>query len=492
MVVSKNNKLKYMKKLYLFFIFIASSQIFGQTYISYTVDVDYWRNEASNCNSYDRYYATKNCNTNTYKWVLRNGTSFTLTESLTNPLANRIVKTISIPVYNTYDLTLQATCACSDINPPVPYIQCDAILTQKLLPNGVTFGANTTETFGIEKSIISGNYAIGPNSGICVGTVILQNFRPTGITIGKPGYDPNPNGVPTPLEVIAGQTVDLVATASVNTVNFPNVAYHWQYSLDNQATWIEVPNTIINGFPTNNSQTPRFTMENVLGADHINHFGTIHFSIGYGSRLFTNVITVNYSPGTLVLKDRKYFPPDCNADRVKNIVAYFDRDLKQNEILSTLQVIPYPKVNGDSPKFSQPDVNALVYDSETGWYKYTFDLSKGDNLENRYYVIEYQSQVNGVPRGTLAIGAPFLYEDPEPVKFEIKQALDPLCNNNSVEIAITVTGGTQSYKFYVDGIEKTPTPVKEADGYYHLRGLVPTATNNIKVTDSKDCIEKSS
>jgi hypothetical protein len=478
-----------MKKFYFFLLFIASFQLSAQG-LSYSVDVEYYR-FAFGCNGTNVPAQTiKTCDINTHRWTLRNGATTVATEILS---AANTKNTYSIPLATSYTLAAQSTCGCSGGRPSVPYYQCDVIGNQTIGANATTYNSATI-ALGIENSIKTGEnaagYSISPATQICIGTVILKNFRPNGLAMSKPGYDPNPNGVPTPLEIIAGQTVDLVVTKPTSATNFPSLVYHWQYSLDNQATWIEVPNTVINGFPTNYVQNPRFTMENILGADHINHFGTIHFSVGYGNRLFTNVITVDYSPGTLVLKDRKYFPPDCNKDRVKSIVAYFDRDLKPNEILSTLQVIPYPKVNGDSPKFSQPVVNALVYDTETQWYKYTFDLSQADNLENRYYVIEYQSKLNGVPRGTLAIGAPFLYEDPTPVKFEIKQALDPLCNNNSVEIALNVTGGTESYKFYVDGVEKTPTPVKEADGNYHLRGLNPNAANIIKVTDTKGCIEK--
>lgn len=85
----------------------------------------------------------------------------------------------------------------------------------------------------------------------------------------------------------------------------------------------------------------------------------------------------------------------------------------------------------------------------------------------------------------------FTYNEPAVLKFEIKKADNPICTNDPVELSIAVTGGTGYYKFYVDGVEKTsPKPVKEADGYYHVKGLVPTAVNSIKVMDENNCIEK--
>ena len=64
----------YMKKLYfLFFIILISSQIFSQTGLTYSVDVEYYR-FSSGCN-YTNVPAqtTKTCDVNTTNWALRNG-----------------------------------------------------------------------------------------------------------------------------------------------------------------------------------------------------------------------------------------------------------------------------------------------------------------------------------------------------------------------------------------------------------------------------------
>jgi len=297
-------------------------------------------------------------------------------------------------------------------------------------------------------------------------------------------------GIPLPdrgATVCAGEAIELTASP----LGFKRATYNWQYKVKN-GTWKNFK------YKKNadNSETtylarPTFTIAEILNTEDETYTGFIDIRLGSGQNgAFTGTVKLFYTPCTLVIKNTEYLAPDCNGGRVKSIVASFEGNLGLNEVLWPLRIIPYPKANGDTPKFEQDPVTSLVYNPITQWYTYSFKIPEDESLQNRWYTIEYQSQVNGVPKGTLTSSVPFLYEDPTPVKFEIKQALDPLCNNNSVEIALNVTGGTESYKFYVDGTEKTPTPVKEADGYYHLRGLNPNAANIIKVTDTKDCIEK--
>lgn len=466
------------KNILLLFIILISSNALGQTLtgLTYTIEIEYSKYTSNgNCAGYNMgSETTTNCDTNTYKWILKNGATTLLTENMTSTITTK--NTYTIPAYSSYDLSVSASCYCNFGGP------CTLLATQNLLQKGYTYkGVTYPYDYGIENGISgnrAGGYSIGPNTLICIGTMLVNNFKPNGLSISKinPAIPP---------EYIAGEQLNLIAvTPGPATNRFPDAAYHWQYSLDNKVTWIDVPLSM------SNKPNPSFTIGDLLGENHVNHFGPIDFRLGYSNRPFTNPYRITYKPGTVILKDRTYEAPDCYNDDVKSLIAYFDRKLDSGEILSILHIVPYPKPNPSTPMLVQPIVSALTFDANTGWYKYSFNIPPGTNLENRKYVIEYQSEVNGQPKGTLAIGEPFTYQNPEPVKFEIKQALDPLCNNDSVEIALNVTGGTESYKFYVDGVEKTPTPVKEGDGYYHIRGLVPTATNNIRVTDTKECIEK--
>ncbi|SFC78939.1 hypothetical protein [Flavobacterium phragmitis] len=469
-----------MKKLYFLFIILTSSQIFSQTTPTYSVDVEYYRFSNGCNNSNVPAQTRKTCDANTTSWNLKNGSTTIATENISlSPVTN----TYSIPLLSSYSLSAQVFCSCSGGVPSVPYYVCSESATQTILANGYTYNSVTTNAYGIERSIMSGGYAggfsIGPSTQVCIGTVIVKNFRPNGITISKV----NPS---VPAEYIAGQQVDFFAvTPGPTGTRFPDVAYHWQYSLDNKVTWIDAPVSM------SNRPNPSFSIKDLLGEiDHVNHFGPIDFRLGYNDRAFTDPYRIMYKPGTVLVKDRTFENPNCYEDDVKNLVVYFDRKLETGETLSILHIVPYPKPAQVTPMLVQPEVTALTYDADTKWYKYKFNIPAGTNLENRYYVIEYQSSVNGAPRGTLAMGEPFLYEAPTPVKFIIQPLTHPSCNNDLVEVKMNVMGGTGTYRFYVDNTLITPTPTKEGDGFYHIRNLNPNAENIIKVTDSKDCIEK--
>jgi hypothetical protein len=134
------------------------------------------------------------------------------------------------------------------------------------------------------------------------------------------------------LEVCSGEMLDLYALPA----GFPNVAYHWQYSLDNQATWIDVPA----GF---NDMTPNsnFSMQNILGINHIKHWGkTIHFRLGYDqNRPFTNAIAIKYFPCAPIVKSITCLGPKCSGENIQDLKVTFDRDLLQGERLENFAVI---------------------------------------------------------------------------------------------------------------------------------------------------------
>ena len=144
------------------------------------------------------------------------------------------------------------------------------------------------------------------------------------------------------------------------------------------------------------------------------------------------------------------------------------------------------------PMFSVTDI---TYPDDSKIYSYS-NMSQFSSLESgREYEIIYQAQVNHpldaskkIPKGIMVSAKKFTYNEPAPLKFEIKKADNPLCTNETVEIAIDVKGGTENYKFYVDGILTTATK-NQTDGFYYIKGLTPTATNNIKVIDANNCIE---
>ena len=378
----------------------------------------------------------------------------------------------NLPVKNSYDVLMGYYCSGMHLD----YLSCDP--GSQFKTDQIIAALKDGNTTGI--SLSSDRPAIW-----------ITDFKPNGLLIKN--LDNN--------LICAGQQLELQCFPD----GFPKEAYHWQYSLDNKLTWIDVPTKIVNGSSINDSKVSKFTIYDILGDDHINHSGPIDFRIGYADRSFsTNTIQINYSLCAPVTKKIEYLSPLCFADNVRDVTVTFDRNLYSGEELRFFQlkaVDPATNLPDGTPSiiypfFSEGDPNnGLIkkFDEKNPGI-YTFSLLNFKGLNpNATYQIQYQAFQDNVTKGVTISPKTenFKYTEPEPLKFEIKKADNPLCNNDLAEVSIAVTGGTGDYKFYVDGVEKTsPKPAKETDGYYHIRELVPTATNSIKVMDENDCIER--
>lgn len=290
-------------------------------------------------------------------------------------------------------------------------------------------------------------------------------------------------------EICGGEEIILQASPGIAPNKFPDEAYHWQYSLDGISNWIDLPE--------NKNNTPRTSFKiDDLNNNEIKYFSTIYFRLGYNQhRPFTSPIAIQYYACGPTVSDISFKGPDCNGDIVKSLSFTFKEELNSEigEQLASLSVVD---IEDDSKIFMQIP-GPISYANDTKKYTYT----SFQQLENGHtYRIKYQAQIpnpndasNPIMRGVLYSPKEFnfKYTEPAPLKFEIKKADNPTCAGDLAEVSIAVTGGTGDYKFYVDGVEKTsPKPVKEADGYYHIKGLVPTAVNSIKVMDENNCIEK--
>lgn len=351
--------------------------------------------------------------------------------------------------------------------------------TTQVLPSP----SSSTQTVG---GLIANNNANLLLSG-CFGNAFFSGFKPNNM---------NMQNLSATNDVCAGETLNLVALPA----GYPPEAYNWQYSIDNQATWVTVPKKMINGISTNNTTTSNFSIYDIFGADHINHFGAIYFRIGYSGRPFSaNTIKINYSPCAPLLTDIDYLGPNCSGNVIQKLDLYFKDALDSSKNESLYQIYVRETANNTGIIKTTPFmlVSDATYSSTTKVYSYS-NFSSFSPLENgREYEIIYQTQVKHpidanpsikILRGILVGPKPFIYREPAPLKFEIKKADNPTCVDAEVEIAIDVKGGTENYKFYVDGILTTATK-NQTDGFYYIKGLIPTATNNIKIIDANDCIE---
>jgi hypothetical protein len=362
--------------------------------------------------------------------------------------------------------------------------------------NSFTFSLSTnsgacSQNLSVTKSLLEllrDNFAL---QSCPTGSGYYGNFYPNGLI---------PNGIiiknrNSTTEVCSGEQLELDA----NSPNiFPNEVYHWQYSLDNKTYWYDVPAS------KNNSASTKFSINDFLGSNIHNYFDKIiYFRLGYGqNKQFTTPLGITFKPCAPIITKIIYEKPQCQGDPITKLNIVFDRKLDdtKGEILSLISV--KNTINNPTPINTTPLMQVIdqTYPESSKTYVYSnfANLSKLENSHN--YNIEYQVQINDpndaskkINKGTLISPSilDFKHIEPTQINFVIKKADNPKCNNDQVEIVIDASGGTGNYTFYIDDIEqKAPKLSKEIDNYYHIKGIIPIATNSIKVTDTNGCIDK--
>lgn len=323
-------------------------------------------------------------------------------------------------------------------------------------------GVNTyTATQLLEQSVVTVG-GCGPN-------MTLSNFKPNNLQI-----------LTTNGEVCAGEQLNLIASPA----GYPDAAYHWQYSLDNQETWFNVPLTI-NDRKINKTASSNFSIQEILGDNHLTYINkTIYFRLGYiDSFISAEPLAIKYSACAPVITNLNAIQPNCSGDPMTVIVT-FDRplDLAKNEKLTNFQII---KKNGQLTGNQISEIFAFDASNAT---QYTYNNVTG-LINGEIYTVKYQAFLGVKERGVPETDKDFQYQDPKPVQFEIVSAENPLCHNGTVEIVIRVEGGTGAYKFYDGTIEIIPTPINGTNGIYHLKNLAPKEYK-IKVVDGNGCIDE--
>lgn len=332
----------------------------------------------------------------------------------------------------------------------------------------------------------------------CFGYASFGGFNPNNMSMQNLGSTST---------VCAGEQLNMVALPA----GYPPEAYNWQYSIDNQATWVTVPKKLINGISTNNTTTSNFSIYDIFGADHINHFGDIYFRIGYNGRPFSaNTIKINYSPCAPLVSNVDYVGPNCNGDDIQKLDIYFKDplDASKNESLYQLYVRETANNTGIIKTTPFMLVSDVTYSSITKVYSYS-NFSSFSSLENgREYEIIYQTQVKHptdpnpsikILRGILVGPKPFVYREPEPLTFKIK-ADNPACYNGKVDITIEADGGTPPYYYDnlngeteidngISQIKRIQFDTSDINKKTVTIQQVESKEYNIKVTDSNDCIE---
>ena len=328
----------------------------------------------------------------------------------------------------------------------------------------------------------------------CFGSAFFSNFKPNNMIIQNLSANN---------DVCAGEKLNLAALPA----GYPPEAYNWQYSLDNQLTWITVPQKLINGISTNRSPNSNFSIYDILGADHINYFRVIYFRIGYPGRPFSaNTIKINYIPCAPLVTDVDFKGPDCYGDIVKSLSVTFNDKLDSaiGEQLASISVVD---ITNESKIFIQV-TGSISYPE--GTKKYTFPSSSFQQLETGHtYKIKYQAQIpnpanpsNPIMKGFLysPVAFNFEYKEPKPLTFKIKSD-NPACHDGKVDIIIEADGGTPPY--YYDNLSGETEIINDKTEIKRIQ-FEPSDNNkktvtiqqtelkqyNIKVTDANKCIER--
>ncbi|WP_433763340.1 hypothetical protein [Flavobacterium ginsenosidimutans] len=357
-------------------------------------------------------------------------------------------------------------------------------------------GVPNFQTFGLTiKSTCLSNTGVSSCGGDQSRTISAATFIKNGTAtlfgclderFAIDGFKPNvtiSNASTTPSELCAGEQLSLEAYP----FGFPAEAYHWQYSLDNAITWIDVPLNI-SGRQVNDKEILNISLQELIGTTHTNYINKqVLFRLGYSqNRPFTDALTINYKPCAPVIDSFVYVGPNCYDDNVQSLDVYFDRQLRTNE---QIQII-YAK-NADpaiATIFFQNEavITQFVFDTQKQKFKYSFpELGKLEN--NNFYNIEYQASENGILKGYLvSTQTPFKYTNPEKLSFSTKGELPSCVRGNDGFIEITITSGTSPFHFYKNEEEVIP---EYSNGKYYIRNL-SQGNYNIVVTDTSNCIDK--
>ncbi|PVX44444.1 putative secreted protein (Por secretion system target) [Flavobacterium sp. 103] len=376
-----------MRKIIFLMIFLFASKSFGQ---DYTITLSY---EAS----------ASDCHAAHFDWNLLGIDSFSAGGNSMNVSGTRTYTASG----GTFTLSSNSSCIALGAS-----------------TNNCNIPANLNSRTETSINLIRGIFI---NLGGCNGGVSIDEFKPNvSITNNKTS------------SICSGDELDLAATAG-----FPNVAYHWQYSTDNEATWIDVPLTI--GITnTNNTPQTHFSINDLLGTNYEDYFNKkIYFRLGYGQdRPFSNVIPITFSPCAPIITDVLYYTPIC-SDNIRKVEVTFNEPLENDEILDRIKM---KDVTYGSERNERTNVG---YDINTKIYSFV----NFDALENGHtYKIVYQMKKGNALLGFLESTKTFLYEEVTPITFQTTPT-DILCNGDTTG-SITIInpqGGNGSYTYSKDG-----------------------------------------
>lgn len=343
----------------------------------------------------------------------------------------------------------------------------------------------------------------------CGGRGEISDFRPTEIVLNSGMILEYPQGNPPHYTICGGEQLNMYATIlnkpTILPKNYyPPQAFHWQYSLDNKNSWINVPDKILQeGILKNNPDynTPTLitnTMEQIIGANHKIYYNSIiYFRLGGIVSFASLTHGVLYSPCTPVVTNLEYLKPDCSKD-TGSVIITFDRGLLlPNEELRYVKLLK----KGD-PQYINNLSTQPILNNFTGNTLIFPNIPSG--LANGEYYFTYQAYIgsgnSGIPKGIMdSAGKTFTFVKVENLVTSISKIVDTSCYGSSDgSLVLNVKGGTPKstglkYNYFVDN-NPTSNVIEETDALTGstiatISGFSAKSDYKIKVTDEKGCNE---
>lgn len=281
-------------------------------------------------------------------------------------------------------------------------------------------------------------------------------------------------------DICAGRTIDLV-----NSENFPDEAYTWNFRIFNPAGDPVsggglIPSTFYTLNPTGPGGSASFNMIDLLGAEVANNVGnTVEFYMGAQSFVFSNSVSIVIDNCTPFLDEQYPENTSCSdsTDGSVEVALLSGLDPSENEYLVVT-------VNTVTPEgFTIPEYNVDIFSlTATSNGANTFTLP---NLVAGTYEIDYQSWIDpdgtgGDPAYPNGLGIPFTFDISRPSSVVIDNVVlldNPDCPGEFGVRRIEVSGGqdfqTGVYHFTKDGGGNWNIPTDPNAVDYTYSDLVP-------------------
>lgn len=258
------------------------------------------------------------------------------------------------------------------------------------------------------------------------------------------------------------------------TVGFPNDVYKWQFRVDNESVWSDLPPQFQNqqSIEVSASDLFRTRLEDLVGHN-------VFFRLNLGCNQASNIIVLNVRKSSPHIASIINNPNTCFSEENGSLTIFLDRSLNQNESLNFI----ITEVNsGEVQNIS--NVTSLNDDNS---------VSTPSNLPPGQYKVEIISLYKGSPGYSESKNhyATSSFIGPTALDFNYVKR-DIYCfNGKDGTIKVNANGGNGGYKILVKKRQDLDyTLANFASANEHIISNLDTGTYQIRVMDKNGCYKK--